>query len=73
MKSLLYTAIKLSTFLGFIYGLSVIVTKEMVSIALLFIAFLLIKMFVSVALSIVFKLIKWLCIVGILGILFSAI
>ncbi len=72
MKSLLYTSIKLSTFLGFIYGLSVIVTKEMVCVALLFIAFSLIKMFVSVALSIVFKLIKWLCIVGILGILFSA-
>ncbi len=73
MKSLLYTIIKLSIFLGFIYGLSVIITKEMVSIALLFIAFLLIKMFVSVALAIVFKLIKWLCIVGILGVLFSVI
>ncbi len=73
MKSLIYTSIKLSTFLGFIYGLSLVITKEMVSIALLFIAFLLIKMFVSVSLAILFKLIKWLSIVGILGILVSTI
>ncbi len=73
MKSLIYKAIKLSTFLGFIYGLSLVITKEMVLIITLLIGYALIKLLVSVSLAILFKLIKWLSIVGILGILFSAI
>lgn len=72
MKTLT-TIIKLLTVIGVLYGLSLFITKEMVTMAILIIGFVLIKMLIRIAISVLFTIVKWLCIVAIIGFLITTL
>lgn len=72
MKTNLFNwAIKLAMLVGVGHLLSNIITKEVVTIVMLLATVLLARWMVRIAISVFFTLIKWVCIVGGIGLLLS--
>ncbi len=69
----LHKVIKGAVLLGVVYLLSQIITKQMVSIITLLMVFSFIKFLLKIALSLLFTLIKWVCILGSISLLLSGI
>ena len=57
--------------IGTVYAVSVILTQEMVAIAMFFIAFAVVKFIVRTTLYIVFQVIKWAVVIAVIGLLLA--
>ena len=74
MKSTpLRLTIALILIIGTVYAVSVIVTKEILTIAILFIAFAVVKFIVRTMLYIFFKVLKWAVIIAVIGLILATL
>ncbi len=73
LKNIGHTIIKLLLLLGTGYLLSNIITKEVVIVISLLVAISIVRWVFSFTLSIVFTIVKWVCILGGIALLLSII
>ncbi len=74
MKTNLFNwAIKLAMLVGVGYLLSIIITQEVVTFITLLIIALTVRFVFKITISILFTIIKWICIIGGIGLLLSSI
>ena len=73
LKNIGHTIIKLLLLLGTGYLLSNIITKEVVIVISLLIAISIVRWVFSFTLSIIFTIVKWVCILGSIALLLSII
>ena len=65
--------IALILIIGTVYAVSVILTKEILTIALLFIAFAVVKFIVRTMLYIFLKVLKWAFIIAVIGLILASL
>ena len=63
--------IALTLIIGTVYAVSVIATEETVTLAMIFTAFMVLKFIIRATLYIVFKVLKWIVIIALIGLMLS--
>lgn len=59
--------------IGTVYAVSVILTREMITLAMIVTAFMLFKFIIRTTLYIVFQVVKWVVIIAVIGLLFTSL
>ncbi len=70
---LLRLIIAITLIIGTVYAVSVIATQEMITLAMIFTAFMVLKLIIRTTLYIFFKVLKWAFIIVVIGLLLASL
>lgn len=59
--------------IGTVYAVSVILTQEMITLAMIFVAFMALKFIVRTTLYIVFQVVKWAVVIAVIGLILATL